>query len=454
MRLTKRECLIWYSVKSWLRANWLLVIAILIGGGVFVGAWLFNSNPDVESSRYMLSAMAQVIGTVFVLAVAVIQIIGGRKTIKLERLISQRYFQVTAIGSFLGIALPLTSLYFNWLYVDVVIALCLGLGITNLLMIGWFIVRITYAKDLVATEKITSANELQDKSLIDLKRRALESLSLRISSNAMEVITELLRRAKENLSMGREGEQIVRDACTVIRDIALDRGNTFPEVSEKAASSLIEINKDARKERRFGISEAVVIPYLRILGERLRVQEYPGWFEIKKHILECLAEDIRGGRIDFNEPVRPSDRLTPLQSLRILLKSVKNNKEQWEELKNLIIDEFVKSLKKGYLKEEHLCPIVGLTFNIIVEGASAQRVFERGGFSSAEVNRRLDDFYDKLISQLTRIADASSTSQKNLKKFLENKKDCVVNPAYSIIGHDRRGIEKRFDELMKRLEEN
>lgn len=378
--------------------------------------------------------MAQVIGTVFVLTVAVIQIVGSSGRIPVTKVFSEWKFWFTAGISFLGIISPMIILYFNWLCRGT--PLFLGWGAGNLLIIGWFIWR-------------TAPLQARPERLKVLKEEALGALKERLNSIVIENLKEATQISREAIYRSRRygGELIIaKDACGVIKDITTNKDNCFDEVWKIAVESLIDIDILIRGKGNYVFSETVTIPYLHDIATKSKFKEERGWLKIKEYLFRCFHEDIEKKRIDFEKGYEQNKR-TALQSLRIFLSGAKDNKERWGELGEPLIKELVESLKEGHLKEEHLCPIVGLTFNIIVEGAVRQGVFHAGSGR----DERINNFYENLISKLSEIADAIGIG---LRELLKDKKECAANRRYSIIKYDHTEIEKKFDELMERLEKS
>lgn len=437
----------WLSIKEWFKVNWLFVVAVLVGVGLFVLSWKRLPDLDGKNARYLLSAMPQVIGTVFVITIAVMQLVGIRKAREMVKLLSQGYFIVTAIVSFLGIALPLVTLYLAT--PPVMIAICLSFGLGNLLIIGWFIVRTVYAKALLLEkeeepEKKTLAQELREKSLVDLKRRAIESLQLHISSNATEVITELRRRAIEDLSKGKEGKQIARDACVTIKDIASDRHNIFSEVYQKAARSLIEIDEVVRRDGDFDFFEKVTLPGLREIATKSGFKEDIGWSKIREHLFSCLKEDIEEERVDFKKPYGKGWE-NSWGVIRNLLRSVggpeKHNWKVWNDLQELIIEIIKEAIRKH--QDKYLCPFIGITFNILMEGA-----VNRGEFAGEE---QKENFRQKLKSTMKQLAQAAEITPEEL---IKGREDCMISSDYSITDYDmteRTHAREEVAELKSRL---
>lgn len=215
------------------KANWMIIAAVLfIGAGILVAITDWFPNPDPENARYLLSAMAQVIGTVFVLTVAIMQAVGGSELMGIGNLVSRREFKIAAGVSFLGIMLPLICLYFKlfctWS------AICLGLAAANLLIIGWFVWRI-------APEQAAA------KSLVHFKKEAFEALNLDSPSDVIRILSKIAQRAKEKLPEAARDEDNICDECKTIKDIILYLQNRSDEVWSAAIKLLIELDEMKRE---------------------------------------------------------------------------------------------------------------------------------------------------------------------------------------------------------------
>lgn len=446
--MTKEERLIQYGVnlkqhevnlkedkikwieRPWRRENWFSVSAcVMLGVGIalaILNRYVFPEGINEQNARYLLSAMAQVIGTVFVLTIAVLQIVGSSSGVSASKLFSEWKFWFIALISFIGIISPMIILYVGILNVGTPIYL--GWAAANLLLIAWFILR-------------TAPLLAKPGRVLALKNEAREALEGKVPSVAAEHIVEAAKIACEAIE-GRES-LTAHDACTTIKYVATYKENKFPEIWEKAIESLLVVDKKARG-REFGFTETVTIPYLHDIAAKSEYKEDRGWLKIKEYLFKCLHEDIEKERIDFGAKYEEGKR-TALQSIRIFLSGARNNKERWVELGDKIIDVLVRALNEGYLKED-LCPVVGLTFNILVEGALVQGVFSKDVPGTEE---RIEKYYENLISKLEGISGAI---EMDIIELMKDKENCVTNRRYSIIEYDQRAIKEKFDELMERLE--
>lgn len=165
-------CVKWCSVFKGL--GW-LGFGIALGGclGILLGGF----NPDPDNARYLLSAMAQVIGTVFVLTIAVMQLISVSGKISPWGLFKRVEFWIPAIVTFCTISLALIFLYAWFFCIGVLV--CLALGVGDLLAIGWSIVSMGTALAKPARLKA-------------LREEALQALSDR----DLEVVVEKIKEAQ------------------------------------------------------------------------------------------------------------------------------------------------------------------------------------------------------------------------------------------------------------------
>ncbi|NLI99364.1 hypothetical protein GX441_12010 [bacterium] len=91
------------------------------------------------------------------MTVAIMQAVGGSEGMPLNRLFKQPEFWTAAVVSLLGISAPLVILYsgkFCWST-----AVCLGWGVGNLLVIGWFVWRVGSLQ--IVTKQLERENYLE-----------------------------------------------------------------------------------------------------------------------------------------------------------------------------------------------------------------------------------------------------------------------------------------------------
>lgn len=251
---------------------------LVVAGAVTGIIWLIlriQPNPDPGNAQYLLSTIPQVIATVFVLSVTVLQVLKGSEVGRVSRLLRSKDFIINAIVTLIGISAPLIVLYFGvfceWT------AFCLAWGIGNLFVITWFIGR--YTPELV---KAVSLSALREEALDKLKKRKPVAV--------VDIIRKMRRTAKEQMSLH---PQNTIDACGVIRDIILQ----YPynsEVWEESVKSLIEIHKEAKQLGRDQLAKRIMHGYLNIAGQNATVS--PGTGRAHQIYQAYLQKSRRGRR--------------------------------------------------------------------------------------------------------------------------------------------------------------
>lgn len=381
----------------------LLVAGVFLGLGFLFGFTHWWSNPDPEGARYLLSAMSQVIGTVFVLTVAIMQAVGGSELMDIGKLVSRVEFKIAAGISFAGIFFPQVCLYFS-LYCTWS-AVCLGLSAANLLVIGWFVWRI-------APEQAAA------KSLSQFKKEALEKLTLGVPSEVMERIKRMAEIGKATKTI-TEQPQTTKDACTAIKDVTVSDKNNYNEIWKTAVDSLIEIDKALRKRKDFERSEEAVIPMLHEIADKSRFNESRGWPEFKKYLFQCLHDDIEKQRLDFDKPY-DKNRRSAWESIKTLMQNVGTfssfNATVWNELVDYIVKEFTEAIKSLKLVKEKHCKIIGLLFTIF-----------------CTPNRTEDVIQSDLTNQFKRMTNLLGITEQ---VFLVEYEACLSDVEYPFTGYD------------------
>jgi hypothetical protein len=427
-------------VKKWLKENWnwktdwmLIAFGAAIAAGIVI-ALVDKTPPKDASSQYLLSTIPQVIGTVFVLTVAIMQAVGGSEGLPLKKLFGRPEFWVGAFVSFIGIALPLIILYTEafaeWS------AFCLFLGIGNLFVIGWFIFRIA---PLQATTK----------RLAKFKKDAQEAISQDVSSDVLEIIPEVTNIGLE--AIGTQKWAIITDACKILKEIGIPQTGTPKYVSffKGTADGLIRIDKEARKRNIFNISETYLIMYLIdiLVGFMDNCKKDHRFDEVldnvKEYLLECHRVDLQAQRFNFEKSYDPKNR-NYLWALKRLL-GVELGHKRWdkfEELRDSILEEFKKPLRSGKLPAEYASHAYALIFNIFIE-----ELFKNPRLSEGSEER--NDYLEKLDKVSEDFAKAASIS---LKELLDQETKRLINiGSYKIIGVAPDFVNPQFDELKKRL---
>ncbi|MBN2380970.1 hypothetical protein JXM67_14325 [candidate division WOR-3 bacterium] len=250
-----------------------------------------------------------------------------------------------------------------------------GFWCINLVTIGWFIVRILYPKALLIEKEEQEKEPLTESevqkllglSLVELKRRALESLDLDISSNAIEVMEELSRRAKQNLNeFGNE--QVARDCCNAIHHIGHHKSVKFKQVWETAGTLLMELDRHARSNGKYNFSHTAILPFLRNLfytpsGAGYRMSS-PVITELEDHFQNVFIEDLQNKEIDLQRRKDPYNPVFDgLDALLYLLY------ERMTDSKNFVIiqDKALEELRNSSLRNKYEdSSLFALFFRLII----------------------------------------------------------------------------------------
>jgi hypothetical protein len=394
----------------------LLIAAIIV---LFVGSValiLIKPNIKEDNARYLLSAIPQVIGTVFVLTVAIMQAFGGSEFFDIKKLTSQPEFKVTGTVSFFGMTVPLIVLYFNLFCIGPAVSLCLF--VSNLLVIAWFIFSI-------------APEQAAGKSLSKLKKEVLEILRLGVPLDAIPYIVEMAEIGKSHI---KKDIQTTRYACSAVKDVTLDSVNRFPEIWNKSIELLIDMDKELRKNNKIAYSEEFTIHDMRDLSVRSKFKETKGWLKIKDYLFELFRDDIQNGKLDFDKPAKP-DKLDAFMAIKDLIKWINQEQrfELSEELRDSLIKEIKDAMKHEGLRQKYKMPAFVFIFNAIVQSFLVK---------SLELS---PDTKTKLETELSEFANIVKEPLKDL--FSEEAKALI--PKYLVYPFDTKSLVEKFDEVKK-----
>ncbi len=206
----------------------------------------------------------------------------------LSRLFKQPEFWTAAIVSLLGISVPLMILYsgkFSWST-----AICLGWGVGNLLVIGWFVWRV-------------GSLQVVTKRLARLKKELIDALKFDVPSEVEEIIKEVTVLGVQAIP---GHHQTVTDSCGIIESIVM-RGFDVPcEVLTTGIESLIELDKAAKKTDGWRhLSHRKIIPAIvRLTKKGSYPLESIEWYPVKDYLLECLDVELWQNKIEFSESLK------------------------------------------------------------------------------------------------------------------------------------------------------
>jgi len=276
------------------KIDWILLFAI--GAGVAVSLYLLkNPNPDPTNARYILSTIPETIGTIFVITIAVMQILGN---LDLKKFVKRPEFLLPSLTTLICISASLIILYRNafckWT------AICLGCSIGNLIIIGWFIVRVIRAKDSLRK------SQFEDLPPEELKERAMSSLQLYRFSTLVKIIKEYSRRIQKLFTGTQDDQSEARNMCFDIKQIALHEKNTFSEVWDVAVKNLFLIDEKALQENTaFSVRTSFpllhsVIRKLPIANPFNRLWDAIDWEPVRDHYVNHLRKDLEEGLITLS----------------------------------------------------------------------------------------------------------------------------------------------------------
>lgn len=289
-------CVNWRPKKA--DIFFLIATALAVALGYYL--WVKSPNPNPESARYLLSTIPQVTGTTFVILIAVMQMLGK---LSLKEFIKRPEFIITGFACLGGIIVSMLTLYLDGFCKCT--SICLSIGVWNLMLIAWFIIRIVPAQD-IAKEKAIGG--LESESTLELKKKALEALSQNVPSFAIKVIEEFSQRAIEELNQNND-LQVAKDCCTAIRDIGQHKPARFQEVWKAAAELLIDIDKLAHSKGKVQFSHTVTLPFLKQLSMSHYAGRYipsPSLPQLKEYFWEVFKDELQNKQIDIQRKKNPN----------------------------------------------------------------------------------------------------------------------------------------------------
>jgi hypothetical protein len=389
-------------------------ITVLIGGSIAL--ILIRPNVNDDNARYLLSVIPQVIGTVFVLTVAIMQAFGGSEFMDIKRLTSQLEFKVTAIFSCLVMTAPLVVLYFNLFCIGS--AICLSLFVSNLLVIAWFIFSV-------------APEQAMGKSLSKLKRETLDILSLGIPSDAIPSLEKMAEIGKKQI---KKNIQITKEACKAIRDVILPTANRTSLIWDKAIELLIDLDKEIRNNNKIDYSEEITIPYMQYLSVCSTFNETWGWSKIKDYLFELFRNDIQNGKLDFDKPISSGkqDAFIAIKNLIYGAKQ-KDQMELFEELRDFLINELKDAMRKEILRLKYKIPAFVFIFNAIVESFFVRSM-------------RLDPKYKQKLER--ELSEFAKIVNEPITDLFSNEARSLI-PKYQILGYDSKALYAEFAEIKK-----
>jgi hypothetical protein len=290
------------KAKSIYRKYGLLGAAGALAGLIWLIALSTLPNPNPTSAQYLLSSIPQVIGAVFVLTIAVIQIVGVGGKESLWGLLKKWEVKFTFSITLIGITLPLIALYFKWFCVGT--AISLGYLVGNLLVIAWLIWQLAPLSAI--------------KRLARLKKELEEAIELDLASEILTILDEVTKLGLQAIS--ERNIAVLRDVCVTISGAATNetfRNKGLLEIWKKLADCLITLNDRARSNEATRDYNSIILSRFRRVavmiiaskdlgtGEDVNTEYISPSFEITlKYLFERFEEDLGAGRIDFEEVLK------------------------------------------------------------------------------------------------------------------------------------------------------
>jgi hypothetical protein len=228
---------------------------------------LLKPDPDFDNARYILSTIPETIGTVFVITIAIMQMLGH---LKLKEFVMRPEFILSSLVTFLSIVSALMILYLNIFKIGT--AICIGWSVGNLIVIGWFILRVATAQDIAGWlgQKEIPYEIEKGKSILDLRKEALDALDHNVPSTAQETIGILTQRALKLVpeSNSNSGEGKACDICRVLADIVVYDNNRSYETWMSAIQSLIKLDRTANDKGMSKFSQTCSLMSLRKIYQK------------------------------------------------------------------------------------------------------------------------------------------------------------------------------------------
>jgi len=288
------------KAKSIYRKYGLLGAAGALAGLIWLIALSALPNPDPTSAQYLLSSIPQVIGAVFVLTIAVIQIVGVGGKESLWGLLKKWEVKFTFSITLIGITLPLIALYFKWFCVGT--AISLGYLVGNLVVIAWLIWQLAPLSAI--------------KRLARLKKELEEAIELDLAFETLTILDEVTKLGLQAIS--ERNIAVLRDVCVTISGVATNetfRTKGLQEIWKKLADCLITLNDRAiSTEATRDYSYIILLRFRRVALASIvikdpvtgKVTDYEyhstrAFEKILEYLFERFEEDLRAGRIDFKE---------------------------------------------------------------------------------------------------------------------------------------------------------
>jgi len=436
----------------------LLAFCIIVSGVLAI--LVEGLNPDPDNARYILSAMAQVIGTVFVLSVAVMQMISSSKKIRVNELIKSREFWFTAVAAAAGILLPLFILYSGCFCITTII--CLGIAVWVLMVIGWFIYRMLLSQGRIAElrqlrddakENLDRAYQtLQEQHEVQYTNLAVQEKK-NIFSARLEEAKELLGKAK-GIALKKGEEDITQEAAEAIHSAAISiRGiRGFDAIWKYAIESLVKLDEVSYKKALKDLNLKIT-SYLVSFVVRYARTGADDWELIRKHFFEYFREALLVKRIKL-ERAKSHTEIDYLSAMCSLLVSASAPAitamrgtyksdigiwmERWEEVQAKIINEFTETIKDKKLRR-HYQPerVFALLFHIITdwiyifhiyrdEKVDIPKKFEQliGGFAKAATGKGdIKEAICELWSKAKTDIESLKYKVKSTKWVIDNNKE-------------------------------
>lgn len=375
-------------MKEWRRIleglGWLIIPGILVSGltlslfkciGILDNCW----NPEPTIATYLLSAMAQVIATVSVLSVAVMQIVSGTGRISVDDLVRQGEFKVTVGVSAEGVLFPLFVLYSNYFCMTTIIALAYGTG--NLFVVGWYIWRMAVVQGRIA--KLRNLKKeikeiLEGAYQIVKEERASKSTQeqdekVRIRKIRIQEAIDKMREAKiQGLESIKKSEPLVAQeaALTIHSSVLSVRGiEGFDEIWDKATRMLIELDTQAydKKMKKLNYNTSSYIASFVVRYARINTDD---WELIRRHFFGQFRKALMNKRVKLENAQSHTeiDYLSAMSSLLIAASAAKEY-EKWRDVQNACVYSFVDAMRNPNLRKYYPPEkVFALIFHIVTDG--------------------------------------------------------------------------------------